>query len=125
MSKMMSDSADELMPEADVGSSIHKDVFDVLLHNVRSFPLFLRNSDVYLQTALCCMPTLTANWSSQESMLVSSMCRCAAQHCWHLVQAKEQCTPAVSGTCTFASPRHRASVPIHCATACKLCVGAH
>lgn len=38
MSKMMSDSADELMPQADVGSAINKDVFDVLLHNVRNPP---------------------------------------------------------------------------------------
>lgn len=34
-SKLLSDAADDLLPEAALTATLQKDVFDVLLHNVR------------------------------------------------------------------------------------------
>lgn len=37
LSKLISEAADEVMPEPSLTANLNRDVFDVLLHNVRSF----------------------------------------------------------------------------------------
>lgn len=35
MAKLMAEAADNLLPDPDIDASLNKDVFDVMLHNVR------------------------------------------------------------------------------------------